>query len=641
VRRWFERLPIRRKLVVFALTITASALTAAILGLTMFDVARFRTNANDETRAVAQLLAQNTAAAIVFNDDTAAAQTLNAVSLRPMISLACLYRADGTIVASFQRPGLRCPDAPNESKTWRAVAASAPVSRNGLLVGTVLVERQLSDLMSRLVVTLAMGGVVLLLAGGVAFALATRLQRVISRPIVELAAAASDVGRTDHFDMPAIDAPPDESGELVQAFDAMVRRLLLSNEALRAEVDERRRMQAERETLLTREREASRLKDEFLAAVSHELRTPLNAILGWTHILATTQPSDEVLAKAIASLSRSAQAQNRVIQDLLDISRIITGKFELTPAVIDLRSTLESTVEGFALTAQTKGVEVITEWPPGPCEIYADHDRIRQVLQNLLSNAIKFTPRGGVVTVQLVCDSAAFRIVVSDNGIGISDRFLPYVFERFRQADGSTTRGYGGLGLGLSIVKELTEQHGGSVTAASAGPGLGSSFTVTLPRFAGVPGEVRRIRDDGPAPRLDGVSVLVIDDHPDALEVLSRMLIDAGATVHPATSGLAGLDCLRRTMVKVVLCDLAMPEMDGFEALRRIRLLDRETGRDTSVFAVSAFASSEDRARCLAAGFTGHIAKPFSARDLARIVAGAAGRSDTRADGMSASESRT
>jgi signal transduction histidine kinase/ActR/RegA family two-component response regulator len=624
MKNWFARLPIHRKLVALALTVTTVAVCAAIVGLTIFDIARFRTTTMEGVRALATLVAEDSSGVLMANDDLAAMQSLKSVGNLPTIELACLYREDGSLFASVERQGYRCPAVPRNLLTWHGVDAAVPVVRNGTHIGTMLIERTLSDLTSRAIATLLMGGVILILSAALALGLAHRLQRIVSQPIVDLAEAAANIGQIERYQIPAIDAPPDETGKLVRAFEGMVERLLQSNEALRAEVDERRRMQAERETLLVREREASRLKDEFLAAVSHELRTPLNAILGWTHILEKTETQDETVRKAVGALSRSAHAQNRVIQDLLDVSRIITGKLELAPAPLDLRRVIESVIESIRPIADAKGVRLDVRLPDAPCPVYGDYDRLRQVVQNLLSNAVKFTPAQGVVIARITEEGVAFSLTVSDTGIGISSRFLPHVFERFRQADASTTRGYGGLGLGLAIVKELIEQHGGRVSASSPGPGFGSMFTITLPRFAGVTAELPRQREVADTvPALHGITVLAIDDNADALEIVTRILHGVGAIVQTASSGAEALSYLREREADVVLCDLAMPEMDGFEVLHLIRQLESSAERLTPVFAVSAFASADDRIRCLAAGFSGHVAKPWSASELIRIVAGA------------------
>lgn len=623
MKQWFAALPIHRKLVTMALAVSACALLVVTMGLLAFDIARFRTQAAEDAHALAQVIAENTAAAIEFDDAQAARMTLSSVRVRPVVSLACVYRKDGTLFAEYRSAGANaCPAIPTRLLGWSAVSSVVPVLWNGRTVGAVYVQRVLADLGRRVAVTASAGALVLVLAGLLALGLARRLQRAISRPIVELANAARAIERGDRHEMPAISAPPDETGDLVRAFADMVGRLLSSNEALRAEVDERRRMQAERERLLVREREASRLKDEFLAAVSHELRTPLNAILGWTHILSQTNSPDPVVAKASAALERNAQAQNRVIEDLLDISRIITGKLPLSLTAPDLRSIVDAAVEVVTPAATVKGITLAVDTPAQPCVVHGDYDRLRQVVWNLLSNAVKFTPNAGVVTVRLVRHEPAYAIVVSDTGIGISPQFLDHVFERFRQADGSTTRLHGGLGLGLAIVKELTELHGGSVRAASEGLNRGATFTVTLPALEG-PAHDALVAGTAlaPLPRLDGLTVLAVDDNQDSLDILAATLADAGARVRVAASGAAAVEELQHLPVDVVVCDLAMPGMDGFDVLVRVREIDDAAQRTTPVLALSAYASADYRQRCLEAGFRGHIAKPFAPSELIRVIA--------------------
>ncbi len=630
MRNWFASLPLHRKLIVMTLAVSASALVAAVGGLMLFEVARYRTVAWDDAKGMAQVFAENTAAALVFNDAEAARQVVASAGVRSAVSVVCVYRLDASVLASFSRTEpARCPTEPADRQDWGTVASVAPVVRNGSVVGSVYVERTLSDLGAQIAAIAAAGGLMLLTAAFLAFALAQRLQGLISRPIVMLAEAARAIGRDERREIPSIDAAPDETGALVTAFDDMVRRLVSSNDALRLEVEERRRMQAERELLLAREREASRLKDEFLAAVSHELRTPLNAIVGWTQILSSTTPSPQTLEKAIASLSRNAQAQTRVIEDLLDVSRIITGKLQLAFAAVDLRTVAEAAVEVIAPIAAAKRIHLDVRLPDHPHLVLGDADRLRQVVWNLLSNAVKFTPTGGIITVRVAAgDRGAHTITVSDTGVGIPPEFLSHVFERFRQADGSMAREHGGLGLGLAIVKELTELHGGSVRAASAGSGRGAAFTVTLPALTVAAAASASAEPEAPAPnvpRLDGVSVLVVDDNPDALDVVAATMTSAGASVRIAASGDEALEEFERQRPAIVLCDLAMPRMDGFEVLRHIREIENGGGHATPVIAVTAYASEDSRARCLAAGFQAHIAKPFNAGEMVLAVADAVG----------------
>ena len=634
MKRWFAGLPLHRKLMALAFGVSAVALVAAIAGLALFDVARFRTAAAGDAHALAQVLAENTAAALVFDDADAAAATLGSVRVRPTVVLACVYRADGTPLAWFAqaRRADPCPPRPADRETWTSVASTAPVERNGNVVGTVYVERDLSDLGNRMIATAGSGVLVLLFGAGIAFVLARLLQGTISRPIVGLAQAARGVGRDGSYVMPAIDAPPDEVGELVRAFDDMVRRvgdttsaLMSSNEALRREVEQRERMQVEREALLASEREASRLKDEFLAAVSHELRTPLNAILGWTQILQARPPSPETLERGIASLARNAQAQNRVIQDLLDISRIITGKLQLAMHPVDLREVVQTSIEVVDPLAVSRKVDVQAVLPDEPCLVHGDYDRLRQVVWNLLSNALKVTPAGGRVDVRLEHRDAQCTLTVVDTGVGIPLAFLPHVFERFRQADGSTTREQGGLGLGLAIVKELTDLHGGTVRAESDGPGRGARFTVSLPAATSMPQPDAAHVNEGTGPRLDGLRVLVVDDNADAVDVLKMALDRAGARVSTALSGEEAVSAWVASPFDVLVCDLGMPGTDGFEVLRRIRAIDSAAGRTTRALAVTAYASDDYRVRCLHAGFSGHLSKPYSLVDAVQAVMDTAG----------------
>jgi signal transduction histidine kinase/CheY-like chemotaxis protein len=635
VRRWFASLSLHRKLTALALGVSAAGLIAAVGGLALVDIARFRNLAVDDARALAEVIAQNTSAAIVFNDAEAAATTLSSLRVRPTIMLGCVYDATGSLLASYAPGGANCPAFPRDVRTWDSVTAVVPVEQNGRTVGRVFVERDLSDLGARIAAAAGTGLVMLLLGAAVALWLARSLQHLVSKPIVDLAAAARRIGAERRFEMPDIAAPPDETGELVTAFGEMVRRVGEANQALvdtnvklRAEIEERRRMQEEREALLAREREASRLKDEFLATLSHELRTPLNAILGWTQILLTTHPAEQTSSRGVASIARNAGAQLRVIEDLLDVSRIITGKLQLAMTQIDLRDVVDASIDVVSATATSRQIELRAVLPDTPCIVAGDYDRLRQVVWNLLSNALKFTSPGGQVVVRIVEAERAYALTVTDTGIGIADAFLPHVFERFRQADGSTTRQQGGLGLGLAIVKELAELHGGRVGASSPGLGGGATFTVWLPRSVprgdSTPAPVESVPD---LPRLDGVDLLVADDNRDALDVLAMALERAGARVRTAAGGEEAIREWERQPATVLLCDLAMPGVDGFEVLRRIRVIDAAAGRSTHAIAVTAYASDGYRGRCTQAGFAAHIAKPYNIVDVVRAVAAAAAQS--------------
>jgi CheY-like chemotaxis protein len=389
--------------------------------------------------------------------------------------------------------------------------------------------------------------------------------------------------------------------------------------------DELRRRDAEREGLLAREREASRLKDEFLAAVSHELRTPLNAIMGWVQILNTTTADERTLQKALASIARNARAQTRVIEDLVDVSRMVTGKLTLRCDAIDLRTAVEGAVDVMRPSAQAKSVALAVSVPATVCLVNGDRDRLQQVVWNLLSNAVKFTAPGGAVSVAIHAVDATWEVDVTDTGAGIPPEFLPFVFDRFRQADGSMTREHGGLGLGLAIVKELTEMHGGSVAVSSRGTGQGATFRVRLPALLDAADHPQSAPMEVPEPpdALAGVRVLAVDDNLDALDVLAMTLRSAGAEVQTVSNGAEAIATWEREPADVLLCDLAMPEMDGFEVLRRIREHDARRGRQVCAVALSAHAGAADMARSGRAGFCRHLTKPYRTSELVRAISAA------------------
>jgi signal transduction histidine kinase len=426
----------------------------------------------------------------------------------------------------------------------------------------------------------------------------------------------------------------DELGQLAAAFDAMADALAVKDSELRGYADrlEQRveEQTAELRELVSREQqarhraeEANRLKDEFLSTVSHELRTPLNAILGWTWILLGDRLDPEGARRAVQTIERNARAQSQIIDDLLDVSRIVTGKLRLKMRPVALEGIVEAAVESVRPAAEAKSIQMETRSGPLPdgSELRGDPARLQQVVWNLLSNAVKFTPPGGRVEVAVDEEGDQARIRVSDTGIGIAPGFLPYVFDRFRQADSSTTRTYGGLGLGLSIVRNLVELHGGTIDVESRGEGQGAAFTVRLPlspapRAVEPPQEVRA--EPGP-PRLSGLRVLLVDDEPDALEVVSSALEELGAQVTAVASAAEAMAALRRTRADVLVADIGMPGEDGYSLIRKIRELGGELGGLPAI-ALTAYAGDGDRRRALEAGFQVHLAKPIEPRLLAETV---------------------
>jgi signal transduction histidine kinase/ActR/RegA family two-component response regulator len=454
------------------------------------------------------------------------------------------------------------------------------------------------------------------LLGGtlVALSLTRLLQRAISGPVIDLAATADRVSTGRDYSLRAMQTTGDEVGGLVQSFNGMLDEIQRQNEVLTIEIAERKR--------------AEYLKDEFLAAVSHELRTPLNAILGWLQILRTTDGGAERLKRALDSVERNARSQARVIEDLLDVSRMATGKLQVKMSVVDLCAVLTAAVDAVKPMAIAKSLQLALELPPTPCLASADRDRLQQVAWNLLSNAVRFTPQGGSIQVSLTASGRDYVLCVRDTGIGIALEFLPFVFDRFRQADGSMTRQHGGLGLGLAIVKEVTELHNGTVTASSAGLGRGAVFTVRLPQLVAVDQGDAAVAAADPLPIAaepwcSGLRVLAVDDDPDSLEVVRAALTLAGAEVRTASTAGDAIRAWEHDPSDALLCDLAMPDMDGFQVLKRIRSLDAAAGRVTAAVALTAYTSDEHRIRCLSAGFHAHVGKPYKLDDLS-IALGAA-----------------
>ncbi|HXG59608.1 MAG TPA: ATP-binding protein, partial [Thermoanaerobaculia bacterium] len=372
--------------------------------------------------------------------------------------------------------------------------------------------------------------------------------------------------------------------------------------------------------------EANRAKDDFLATLSHELRTPMTAILGWARVLQDGPPDDDTVTSAVEAILRSAQAQARLIDDVLDVSRIIAGKMQLAPEPVDMCEVIEAALRTVQPAADAKGVSLEIQRRPGVTLVTGEPGRLQQVIWNLLSNAIKFTPRGGEVVVRAEQSGSFVRITVRDTGKGIAREFLPHVFEPFRQGENVTTRTHGGLGLGLTIVKELVELHGGNISASSDGEGKGASFVVELPvrsvHAERVPSLQRfairgSLSVDTPYPPLDGVRVLFIDDQEDARILVKTVLGRCGAEVSTAASVAEAVARLECDPADVIVSDIAMPDADGFELIRHVR---QARGLTIPVIAMTAFGHAADRERILGAGFDAYLKKPVEPVTLARQV---------------------
>ncbi|MEH2271927.1 MAG: ATP-binding protein [Nostoc sp.] len=371
---------------------------------------------------------------------------------------------------------------------------------------------------------------------------------------------------------------------------------------------------------------ANRIKDEFLAVLSHELRTPLNAILGWSKLLQTRRLDQKKTSEALASIERNATLQVQLIEDLLDISRILQGKLTLNITKINLESTILSALETMQLAAQTKLIKVNTAFEPDVGQVMGDSTRLQQVVWNLLSNAVKFTPKGGKVEVQLEQADGYAQIIISDTGKGISADFLPFVFDYFRQADSTSTRNFGGLGLGLAIVRNIIEMHGGMVKAESHGEGRGAIFTVSLPLL---PDESPSLTDEQNYPvllapnalSLTGIRVLVVDDDVDSRDFVAFVLEQDGAFVIAVSSAYEALETLAEVKPDVLVSDISMPDMDGYMLIHQVRTLTPEQGGQIPAIALTAFARNDDQQEALKAGFQMHLPKPLNPEELIAAIA--------------------
>jgi PAS domain S-box-containing protein len=407
-----------------------------------------------------------------------------------------------------------------------------------------------------------------------------------------------------------------------------------------AEVANRERLQlldSEREARSQAER-ASRMKDEFLATLSHELRTPLNAVLGWANILRHGNLQGEELKQGLDIIERNARVQAQIIEDLLDMSRIISGKVRLDVQWIELSSVLNESIETLRSTAQAKDVYLQARLDPFARPISGDPNRLQQVFWNLLNNAIKFTPKGGKVEVLLKHASTEVQVSVIDTGEGIAPEFLPYIFDRFQQGDASTTRRHGGLGLGLAIVKQLVELHGGSVRVQSDGLGKGATFNVRLPLTAvysepEIEGHLPKatLRENPPMPEvsLADIEVLVVDDEIDARDLVKKLLEMAGATVSTAGSASEAIEHILAGRPDVLVCDIGMQEEDGYSLIRRLRATEKKEEGVLPAVALSAYARSEDRTKAIRSGFQIHLAKPVEPAELLAVISSLARRAAT------------
>jgi PAS domain S-box-containing protein len=459
----------------------------------------------------------------------------------------------------------------------------------------------------------------------------------VESPAAKVLREGKTVGLANHTILISKDKsqhPIDDSGAPIRDANGMRGVVLVFRD-----VTERKAIEVERESLLLSERaarteaeRAGRMKDEFLATLSHELRTPLNAILGYATLLQMGGHGDDEVQEAVTTIAKNARLQAQLIEDLLDMNRIISGKIRLEVQMVELGAVIDAALETVRHSADAKGLRIRRIIDPFAGPVRGDPNRLQQIVWNLLSNAVKFTPKGGQIQVSLERANSHIEITVTDTGQGVTPEFLPHVFDRFRQADSTSTRHYGGLGLGLSIVKQLVELHGGTVRVKSPGVDLGASFVVSIPlavihaedNKGEAPGTAKGERYDC-RPELRGIRILVVDDEVDACKLVVSVLTDCHGEVDFATSAKDALVLLQSQKYDVLVSDIGMPEEDGYQFIRKVRALGKERGAIPAV-ALTAFARSEDRRKAALAGFQTHLAKPVEAMELLAIVANLAGR---------------
>ena len=594
---------LRRKLTLGAVNIIIAAQLCAAVILIVLESSRARQILIEDLQTESRIVVDNIAAALDFGDQDAATETLRALGVHEGFQHACVYDTAAHLFAAHLVVGA-CETLP---------APDGAVFDNGLIVntpvvapargrvGTLSIKSDLSAINRRVRDQVVATAIVLLISSAAAVLLMARVQRQLTEPLHRLAATAQAVSRDRNYDRRVPTHADDEVGAVAEAFNDMLSQIKVRDEELQT---------------------ALRLKDEFLATVSHELRTPLNAMLGWSHVLRTPQLTPALAAQAVEAIDRNARWQARLIEDILDVSRIVSGKLRLEPTETDLVGIVRSAVDVVKPSADAKKIALDLTLP-GAAPFVGDSDRLRQVVWNILSNAVKFTPQGGRVDVRLSETPVEYHVDVTDTGRGISPDFLPYIFQPFRQADGSPTRSQGGLGLGLAIARHLTELSGGSIHASSEGLNRGATFSIRFPRpvrSARVPVSEERADMTQRWSDLKGHHVLVVDDNEDTRNVLATMLEAHGAAVSTAPSVADARLALAGQLPDVLITDLAMPVEDGFGLLEYCRHHSDPALQRLPILALTAYGGQQAHDRVIAAGFDAYLSKPVEPADVGRVV---------------------
>ena len=601
---------------------SAVAVISVALVLALVNYRDLRSATFDALQAQTDIAAVNSGAPLVFGDKSTATEVLQGFSALPNVTAATLFALDGSAFARYRRADAAIDDTaaqkPGLTEHGAHVVSVTVVQEKGQPLGLLQVvydTHQLREHLMRNLLFAALAALAIMLLATLA---ARHLARVLTRPLATLTRTAQRVTQTRDYSLRAPEVTGDnEISAFADTFNDMLGQIQQQDDAIKAS-----REQATA---------ASRLKDEFLATLSHELRTPMTPILGWAQILRRIADGNPRVLQAAEIIERNALAQVRLVDDLLDMSRIISGKIAMDMQVVPVANVLAAALDAVRDAARARDIELRTAIDDDLPPLRADPHRLQQILWNLLSNAVKFTPPGGHVDVTVRAADFVMEIVVKDSGQGIPEEFLPHVFERFRQVDSSITRSHGGLGLGLAIVKQLVELHGGAVSVASDGPDMGTTFTVTMPMrpltptvlaipLAAAAPAARRSLPDDDSRSLQGLRLLVVDNELDALLWLEQVLTARGAQVTCASSADEALALLRAEPPDVLLSDIGMPVTDGYQLLRQVRALREPEGGRVPAIALTAFVRSEDHDRAMQAGYQLHLGKPIDEDALVAAI---------------------
>jgi signal transduction histidine kinase/ActR/RegA family two-component response regulator len=626
----FSRHSLRRKVMLVVVATTAVALLLNGAALLVYEINAYRDSWVRDLSMQADIIGQSSKSALAFNDPNVAAENLHMLKLRPDIDVAVIYRADGQRFASYRREGAQVQEdidsfaLPGHRFTSREVILGQTLTEDGRVIGHILL-RSRHELGSRVVDYLLILASVMGASLVIALLVSYNLQRTVTDPMLEVARLARQIMEGRDFRLRAKKVSEDEVGELVDAFNGMLQEvdnrtsaLEASNQHLRVEMDERHRAE---EAL----RDAARAKDAFLATLAHELRNPLAPISTAVEVMSHLDDGKvDARQNALGIMRRQVQQLVRLIDDLLDVSRISTGKLLLKIQWVDVLAVLRSAEETAAPLLKARGHTLTRCHPPGPVLLAADHVRLAQVFANLINNAAKYTPPGGQVLVSVEIGVDVVIVHVKDNGIGISPEMQSAVFELFFQADQSIERGNSGLGLGLTLTRQLVELHGGSIEVHSEGLGQGATFSVTLPLSQPGLGEappMEQVTDDTTEAPTESapIHILIADDNHDFVTSLSTLLMSRGHRVSCAHSGRQAFDLAREQPPDLVLLDIGMPELNGYELAARLR--EHPATRHALLVAVTGWGQPHDRHRAEVAGLDVLLVKPVHHAEIEPLIA--------------------